>query len=143
MAGLNGSEKLKTRLRVAELSKKKSFVAIADDAQDASILQKKAVKRKTGIAYRRKMKIKHREQIRKNTSYGSNCCWCGYTAAYVDEVFDSDGLRSAGCYVKYPKHSKGKQFWKGYSNRMIRRQDALCQGNQYRKTCNYHRFTSY
>jgi hypothetical protein len=46
------------------------FVAIVDDTQDAHIPQKKVGKRKTGIAYRRKMKIKHREQIRKNTSYG-------------------------------------------------------------------------
>ena len=36
------------------------FVAIVDDTQDAHIPQKKVGKRKTGIAYRRKMKIKHR-----------------------------------------------------------------------------------
>ena len=38
--------------------------------QNGDDLQKKDGTRKTGIAYRRKMKIKHREQIRKNTSYG-------------------------------------------------------------------------
>lgn len=111
--------------------------------QNRDDLQKKARTRKTGIAYRRKMKIQHREQIRKNTRYGYNCCWCGYKAAYIDWIFDGDDWYPSGKYVKYPKNSKGKQFWKGYSNRVIRRQDTLYRGNQYRKVCDYHCFTSY
>ena len=114
-----------------------------NDSKDACTPRLQDGKRKTGIAYRRKMKIKHREHIRKNTGYGYNYCWCGYKAAYVDWIFDGDDWHPSGKYVKYPKNSKGKQFWKGYSNHVIRRQKNLYHGNQYKKACNYHRFTSY
>ena len=119
------------------------FVAIADDTQDAYILQKKAGKRETGIAYRRKMKHKHLEQIRKITSYGYNRSWCGYKAAYVDRIFDGDQWTPSGKYVKYPKNSKGKQFWKRHSNRFIRRSLEGYRGKQYKKACDYHIYTSY
>lgn len=119
------------------------FVAIVDNAQDEHASQKKSGKRKTGIAYRRKMKVRHRERIRENTSCGYNHCWCGYKAAYVDWVFDGDDWHPSGKYVKYPKNSKGKQFWKRYSNRFIRRNEEVYHGKQYRKACDYHIYTSY
>lgn len=111
--------------------------------QNGDDLQKKDGTRKTGIAYRRKMKIKHREQIRKNTCYGDNRSWCGYKAAYVDWIFDNGDWHPSGKYVKYPKNSKGKQFWKRHSNRIVRRNKDVYHGKQYRKVCDYHIYTSY
>ena len=101
--------------------------------------QKKDGKRKSGIAYRCKMKRKHLEQIRKNTSYGYNRSWCGCKAAYVDRVFDGNGWHPSGKYVKYPRNSKNKQFWKGYSNRVIRRNGEARRGNQHKKVYKYFR----
>lgn len=77
------------------------------DNEAKAVPPKKIGRRRTGTAYRRKMKVKHREQVRKNTVYSH----CGYLyrskAAYVDWVFDGDDWYPSGKYVKYPKNSKG------------------------------------
>ena len=99
---------------------------------------KKPGKRKTGTAYRRKMKRKHLEQIRTNTFYGFNRCWRGYTAPYVERVLEGNAWCPSGKYVKYPKKSKRKQFWKRYSNRLMRRNNEVYHGKQYKKACDYH-----
>ena len=101
--------------------------------------QQETGKRKTGTAYRRKMKHKHLEQIRKNTMYSH----CGYLyrskVAYVDWLFDGDDWYPSGKYVKFPRNSNNKQFWKGYSNRAIRRNGEAYRGNQYKKVYKYFR----
>ena len=108
-----------------------------NDEQNVYSAQKKDGKRKTGIAYRRKMKRKHLEQIRKNTMYSR----CGYLyrskVAYVDWDYDDEDWYPSGKYVKYPRNSNNKQFWKGYSNKVIRRSDKLYRGNQYKKAFDY------
>ena len=116
---------------------------VLNDTPDEYTPCREAGKRKSGIAYRRKMKVKHREQIRENTSYGNNRTWCGYKAAYVDWNFDGDDWHPSGNYVKYPKNSKGKGFWKKHANRFVRRSEDVYHGKQYKKACDYHIYTSY
>ena len=100
---------------------------------------KKSGKRETGMAYRRKMKRKHLEQVRKNTMYSHSGYLYRSKVAYVDWDYDDEDWYPSGKYVKYPRNSNNKQFWKGYSNRVIRRNGEAYRGNQYKKVYKYFR----
>lgn len=94
---------------------------------------KKKGKRKTGAQYRRAMTVKHRDDrmwIIKN---------CGYnpSVGYVDcDVQDGIWVWT-GNYIKYPKNSNAKQYWKRHSNKIVRKRNEAFRGNQYRKCFDY------
>lgn len=116
------------------------FEDIYDDEEEMEVvLSKKVGKRKTGSAYRRKMKRKHLEQVRKNTMYSHSGYLYRSQVAYVDRDYDEEKWYPSGKYVKYPRNSNNKQFWKGYSNRVIRRNGEAYRGNQYKKVNKYFR----
>ena len=105
-----------------------------DDDELEVVPSKKKGSRKTGTAYRRKMKVKHRERIRKNTVYSH----CGYLyrpkSAYIEWGLVDGKWYPSGNFVKYPKNSHSKQFRKKQFRRAIRRSNELYRGNQYKKT---------
>lgn len=113
------------------------FEDIYDDEEIEVVPSKKVGKRKTGSAYRRKMKRKHLEQVRKNTMYSHSGYLYRSKVAYVDWDYDDEDWYPSGKYVKYPRNSNNKQFWKGYSNRVIRRNGEAHRGNQYKKVYKY------
>ena len=115
------------------------FEDIYDDEEIEVVPSKKVGKRKTGAAYRRKMKRKHLEQVRKNTMYSHSGYLYRSKVAYVDWDYDDEDWYPSGKYVKYPRNSNNKQFWKGYSNRVIRRNGETYRGNQYKKVYKYFR----
>ena len=56
---------------------------------------------------------------------------------YVDEACVDGVWKPVGKYVKLPKNSNGKQYWKRHSNKVIRRRREVWRGNQYRKCFDY------
>ncbi len=89
--------------------------------------------RKTGRAYRRRMRVKHNKKriwIIHNCRY--NPCIGHVDWERVDGVW-----QSVGKYVKYPQNSDAQRYWKRHSNRIIRRRKEIFRGNQYRKCFAY------
>ncbi len=86
-------------------------------------------KRKTGRAYRRNM---HKKVIQK---YRSQDDWiCG---VYISGHWEGNEY-ILGSYVKRPKSSANKVFFKRVSNKKVRRNKyALSKGNGYRKIFDY------
>lgn len=90
-------------------------------------------KRRTGRAYRRKMRRKH---IRKRCNrhrftrvYMAPCPNWGYVdGEYV----------MIGSHIDYPQNSKAKTFFKRVSNKKVRRHKGILpKGNCYRKVFDY------
>lgn len=63
------------------------------------------VKRKTGKAYRRKMRVKKRNDLMR-----------AIEGCYVRDIW-----HRKGAYIVYPKNSKAKKYYRNYSNRLVRR----------------------
>lgn len=117
-----------------------------DDAWAERPAKQKRGQRRTGRAYRRKVRIQKRNRqidiihhcntmslssgINKNGLPASNS-W-GLWKFGIDD----DDMQEA--YIKRPKSSKYKGFYKNYSNRIIRRKCVvLPKGNQFHKTFEY------
>ena len=93
----------------------------------------KTGKRKTGLAYRRAMKTKHKAAMMQILSYG----YYKPTVGYVKRIYIDGRYQQVGKYIKYPKNSNAEHFWKRHSNRIIRRRNEIYRGNQYRKCFDY------
>lgn len=86
-------------------------------------------KRKTGRAYRRKMR---RKTIKKYRD-GDRWIWGPHLRWYLEG--DEFVL---GSYVKHPQNSSTKVFFKRVSNRMVRRsKEVFPKGNGHRKLFDY------
>ena len=72
------------------------FEDIYDDEEIEVVPSKKVGKRKTGSAYRRKMKRKHLEQVRKNTMYSHSGYLYRSKVAYVDWDYDDEDWYPSG-----------------------------------------------
>ena len=90
-------------------------------------------KRKTGLAYRRAMKTKHKAAMMQILSYG----YYKPTVGYVKRIYVDGRYQQVGKYIKYPKNSNAERYWKRHSNRVIRRRNEIYHGNQYRKCFDY------
>lgn len=89
-------------------------------------------RRKTGRAFRRKMRRKVIKEYRDRDSQG----WPIY-GPYIHGHWDGDEY-ILGTYVEYPKSSKNKVFYKRVSNKKVRRsKDIPPKGNGYRKVFDY------
>ena len=104
----------------------------------------KSGKRKTGRAYRRymkKQKFERRKAISQHCPYFT--MWLGFDKTGIEHIhgwkfwsLDESDLRYT--YIKRPKSSKLKKFYKNYSNRIIRRKNLVFpKGNQYQKQFDY------
>lgn len=89
--------------------------------------------RKTGRAYRRKMRKQKKEKLMRIMTYGYKS-GIGYTDwGWKDGVY-----QPVGSYIQYPKNSNRQTFWKAYSNRKIRRYKGdVRKGNSYRRHFDY------
>lgn len=89
--------------------------------------------RKTGRAYRRKMRKQKKEKLMRIMTYGYKS-GIGYTDwGWKDGVY-----QPVGRYIQYPKNSNRQTFWKTYSNRKIRRYKGnIRKGNSYRRHFDY------
>ena len=89
--------------------------------------------RKTGRAYRRKMRKQKKEKLMRIMTYGYKS-GIGYTDwGWKDGVY-----QPVGRYIQYPKNSNRQTFWKAYSNRKIRRYKGdVRKGNSYRRHFDY------
>lgn len=100
-------------------------------------------RRKTGRAYRRKMCV---QKFNKQKNLALNCnaspsIWVGIDKSGLPASnqmklwrlgFDDVDMKYS--YIKRPKSSRTKGFYKNYSNRVVRRnKGSLPNGNQYRK----------
>lgn len=104
------------------------------DAFSGNILShRKHGARKTGSAYRRRMRQQKKEKRMQIMIYGHNPP-AGYTDwEMVDGVF-----QPTGDYIKYPRDSDRQVYWKNQSNRKVRRyQGYISKGNSYRKYFEY------
>ena len=70
---------------------------------------KKAGIRKTGLAYRREMKGKHKAKMMRLLSYGHY----KPTVAYVDWDYVDGHFQRVGKYIKYPKNSNADAIGNG------------------------------
>lgn len=61
-------------------------------------------RRKTGKAYRRKMRVKKRNDLMR-----------AIEGCYVRDIW-----HRKGAYIVYPKNSKAKKYYRNYSNRLVR-----------------------
>ena len=89
--------------------------------------------RKTGRAYRRAMRRKHnndRKRIILRKKYDPRPGHLDWKR--VDGVW-----QPVGNHIKYPKNSRIQRFWKGRSNRIVRKTTEIYKGNQYRKCSEY------
>lgn len=96
--------------------------------------QKKPDKpRKTGAAYRRKMRRKKRKDRMDIMTYGYKP-----SAGYTDWGWEDGIFQPVGNHIQYPKNSNRQAFWKAYSNRKVRRYNGeIPKGNSYRKLLDY------
>ena len=79
-------------------------------------------KRKTGKAYRRKMRVKKRNDLMR-----------AIEGCYVRDIW-----HRKGAYIVYPKNSKAKKYYRNYSNRLIRRGKVVGAGKGgYRRCFDY------
>ena len=104
------------------------------DAFEADKPQRKLCEpRKTGRAYRRKMRKQKKEKLLRIMTYGYKS-GIGYTDwGWKDGVY-----QPVGSYIQYPKNSNRQTFWKTYSNRKIRRYKGnIRKGNSYRRHFDY------
>ena len=104
------------------------------DAFEADKPQRKLCEpRKTGRAYRRKMRKQKKEKLMRIMTYGYRS-GIGYTDwGWKDGVY-----QPVGRYIQYPKNSNRQTFWKTYSNRKIRRYKGnIRKGNSYRRHFDY------
>ena len=86
-------------------------------------------RRKTGRAYRRKMRRKTIQKYRNGNDwiYGPHLCghWEGNQFVF-------------GSYVKHPQNASNKAFFKRVSNKKVRRNSGIpTKGNGYRKVFDY------
>lgn len=58
-------------------------------------------------------------------------------AGYVDWEYVNGELIPVGKYVKYPKNSNKQQYFKRYSNKIVRRTSLPLKGNAYRRCFDY------
>lgn len=94
---------------------------------------KKRGSRKTGRAYRRRMRqIKNKRLMKIVNNSGYNPA-----AGYVDWAFVDGVYTPVGKYIKFPKNSNQQKYFKRYSNRITRREDIPAKGNGYRKCFDY------
>lgn len=115
-------------------------------ADKQTINTKTKGKRKTGRAYRRRMRNKKRDRLLSIISdcdpiflgYGINKAGLPSANWYRLWKFgiDEDGIQRT--YVKRSRPSKYKKFYKNYSNRVIRKRSTMPQkGNQHHKMFRY------
>ncbi len=91
-----------------------------------------AGQRMTGRAYRRKM---HQKTIKK---YRDRDNWGGWRNAPCICGRWSDGEYVPGTYIRYPKSSANKVFFKRVSNKKVRRtMEIPPKGNMYRRIFDY------
>lgn len=89
-------------------------------------------KRRTGKAYRRKMKVKRRDDLMRIVKR------CRLSpAGYVDWAEVDGAWKPVGKYIKYPRNSNAQQYLKRCANKAVRRRNELYRGNQYRKCFDY------
>lgn len=117
-----------------------------DGVSASEPIKQKSGKKKTGRAYRRRMRAKklgrmmdiisNRHAIwmyakMDRTGLPASNSWGLWTLG-----IDSDDVPKA--YVRKPRPSKYRKFYKNYSNRVIRRSDVILpKGNQHRKLFDY------
>ncbi len=90
-------------------------------------------KRRTGMAYRRAMAVKHRDGLIKIiNNIGYNPC-----VGYVDWDWVDGIWQPVGKYIKYPKNSNAQRYWKRHSNKIVRKSREPYRNNQYRKCFDY------
>lgn len=82
-------------------------------------------RRKTGTAYRRAMKAKHRSQRMQILNGGGYMPWVGF----IDH--------RTGKYIKLPSNSNAQRYLKRMSNKSIRRSDEVYRGGAYKKQYEY------
>ncbi len=94
----------------------------------------KAGVRKTGRAYRRRMKHIKNKRLMKIVNMGN-----GYniSAGYVDWALVDGEYVPVGKYIKYPKNSNKQKYFKRYSNHIARKKEVPVKGNGYRKHFDY------
>ena len=89
--------------------------------------------RNTGRSYRRKMARQKFKKKKEIGVYVDHACWVDW-----DEV---DGQwMPVGKYIKYPKDSEMRRYFKKYSNKKVRRakyDDISTKGNNYRRQFDY------
>ena len=89
--------------------------------------------RQTGMAYRREMKVRKNDQLRRivTRSYVPH-------AGYIDYGFDGDTLLHSGKYIKYLKNSNCQRWIKRETSRRFRNCKELPpKGNYYRRLFDY------
>lgn len=118
------------------------YCGYCEDARTDVRKPKRKGKRKTGRAYRRKMRV---QKFNRQKNLALNCntqaLWVGMDKSgmptsrqYQLWRFGLDDDNVQYTYIKRPKSSGRKKFYKDYSNRVARRSDGILpKGNQYRK----------
>lgn len=90
-----------------------------------------AGKRRTGRSYRRNMRQKNIEKFLARDNQGH--CF----GPYIHRRQDKDE-RVLGTFIRYPKSSANKVFFKRVSNKKVRQsKDIPLKGNKYRKVFDY------
>jgi len=56
---------------------------------------------------------------------------------HVDGEWVNGIWKMTGTHVRFPKNSDPEQFWKKYSNKVVRREREVPDGNRYRKYFDY------
>lgn len=93
--------------------------------------KRKHGKRKTGRAYRSRMAHIKKMRLMKAVEHE-------YNRSIITNWEFTDDFRWLYDYIKYPKNSKRRGYWKGYSNRKVRRfKGELGNGNKYRRLFDY------
>lgn len=87
--------------------------------------------RKTGIAYRRHMRVQKKKKRMAIMTYGYNP-----TVGYTDWGYQNGVYQPGGNHIKYPKNSKAQAFWKRLSNKRVRRAEVQ-SGGAYKKFLDY------
>ena len=85
-----------------------------------------------GKSYRRKMKVKKDNRLRKMITAGYI-----HHAGYIQYGWLDGVWTPIGDYIRYPKHSKMQRYLKKQTHRKIRRSENVFQGNSYRKCVEY------
>lgn len=104
-----------------------------DAFEDATPNQKSCRPRKTGRAYRRRMRQQKQANLMHITTYRSKTGNC-----YPDWGVNYGAHHQIGNHIRSPKNSNRQQFWKAYSNRKVRHYAGyIHKGNSYRKHFDY------
>lgn len=101
------------------------------ESADVHITSHKACERRTGRAYRRKMKIQKDDRLYRivKDRYVPH-------VAYVPWDFNGKTLNGTSTYIKYSSHSRKEKFLKRQTSKATRRKD-IANGNNYRKHYEY------